>query len=226
MELNPVDSTKLVILMLFGAVSALAGLWLLLKPKGDGGATSIELFGLKFQSSSVGLLVFLVGAAFVAVPLFVAEQSAPPPAAQTGDTAKIRDPGKITPADPNTSGITATASPVDISKEGREIEPNNTAASANILPIGASVTGEVPKDDADAFRIDTQDRTGATLFVTLTGTNMDLQVFRPTGQMVQKKSVGFRSSGTIELPIEDAYYIARITTYGIHSTYELTVTAR
>ncbi len=72
------DGTKLLILMTAGGVFALAGLWLMFRPPVQGQAAHVELFGMKFQSSSAGLLVFLIGAVFLAVPVFVPEREQRP----------------------------------------------------------------------------------------------------------------------------------------------------
>lgn len=62
MEPVALDSTKLAVIMAAGALFALAGLWLMIRPPAQGGSTSIELCGMKIQSASAGLLVFPVGA--------------------------------------------------------------------------------------------------------------------------------------------------------------------
>jgi hypothetical protein len=74
MQIVALDGAKLLALMLAGGVFALAGLWLMFRPQPAGEAARIELFGLKFQASSAGLLVFLIGAVFLAVPIFVPEK--------------------------------------------------------------------------------------------------------------------------------------------------------
>ncbi len=74
MEFEALDGIKLVMLMAAGLLFAVVGLYLLIRPKPEGSAAKIELFGMKFESSSAGLLVFLIGAVFLVIPLFVAEK--------------------------------------------------------------------------------------------------------------------------------------------------------
>ena len=65
MDFEAQNPTILIVLMVAGAAFAGVGLWLLLKPKPTGSTAKIEIFGLKFESSSAGLLVFLIGAVFL-----------------------------------------------------------------------------------------------------------------------------------------------------------------
>ena len=89
MDVVALDAAKLTALMVAGAAFALAGLWLMFKPQPAGEAAKIELFGLKFQASSAGLVVFLIGAVFLAMPIVVPEKPsdrAPePPAGSPGE---------------------------------------------------------------------------------------------------------------------------------------------
>ena len=75
------DSMRLWILMTAGGVFAIAGILLMFRAKQEGSSARLELFGQKFEASSAGIIVFLIGAAFLAAPVFVPERSAlrPPP---------------------------------------------------------------------------------------------------------------------------------------------------
>lgn len=233
-EFSPLDPMQVMVLMLAGGVFALAGLWLMFRPKTDGHNAKIELFGMKFESSSAGLLVFLIGSAFLASPLFVrtsdtSEGETPTGPVVTTDNGTGKDPDDSTIG--NVSTDTRGNQPrllevQPISVEGKEVEPNNTPASANRIPVGSSVTGFVTNTEADVFRIDTAGLSGSTLYVTLTGTNLDLQISLPSGKMATTESVGVRSSATAEATVEHDFYYARVTTYGVDAAYELTVTAQ
>ncbi|HMQ95148.1 MAG TPA: hypothetical protein PKA33_12380 [Amaricoccus sp.] len=131
MKFGELDETKLLFLMGCGAVFALAGLWLMFRPKGRGSA-KLELFGLKFESSSAGLLVFLIGAGFIATPLVVAErQSSAGP--DNGGRGEI--PG----------------TPVDLEHAG-EKEPNNSPPRASEISLGVVYSARL-----DAGRGDRED---------------------------------------------------------------------
>jgi hypothetical protein len=76
-QFQGVAPAKLIILMVAGAIFAFAGLWLMFRQTPAGDAARIELFGIRFRSSSAGLLVFIVGALFLAAPVFVPEAKQP-----------------------------------------------------------------------------------------------------------------------------------------------------
>jgi hypothetical protein len=76
MEVSALGPGQILALMTAGGLFTLAGLWLMFRSKLGGHATKLELLGIKFESSSAGLLVFLIGAAFLALPLFVPERRA------------------------------------------------------------------------------------------------------------------------------------------------------
>ncbi|SFR47578.1 hypothetical protein [Litoreibacter janthinus] len=149
MSFETLDSTKLIILMIAGAVFAGVGLYLLLRPKPEG-AAKIELFGLKFESSSAGLLVFLVGAAFMSLPLFVKEKIEPNvpiavvPNAPSSPRAPSNQPAETQPANPI---VIADGAMIE------EVEPNDGAFEANALALGQRAKGTVIKDKPDWFVI-------------------------------------------------------------------------
>ena len=146
MNIVALDGTKLLILMAAGGVFALAGLWLMFRPQpatetGDG--AKIELFGLKFQASSAGLLVFLIGAIFLGVPIVVPEK---PPVAR-GSPAGAGDAGPE-----QASSAQGDASPPPRARAtGREAEPNEGYERANRLTLGDSVAGSMAAKDEDWF---------------------------------------------------------------------------
>ncbi|MBY8974463.1 hypothetical protein KHP62_01505 [Rhodobacteraceae bacterium NNCM2] len=230
MDLPPVDALTKMVLLGFGALIALAGLWLIFRPPGEGGKTIIHLLGLKFEAASAGILVFVVGIGVVTLSLFL---HALPASNQA--TALSRVTGvERTPADPpqngNQQGWLTQAEPQPISLDGTEVEGNNSTASANIIQVGTSVVGKISRDDpVDVFRIDTKDYAGATLYVTLTADNSaGLQVLQPTGKALYRQKVGYGGSLTFEGPVEFESYVARVAEGhgGPGSSYELLVTAR
>ena len=160
MDLVAQSQTRLTILMVLGAVFAAAGLWLLIRPKPATGAAKIELFGLKFEASSAGILVFLIGAAFLAVPLFVKERTM-----QVVGTL----PG-VSPEEPGTSGQTGgtnTALVLPDSPGASEVEPNDRVQKANQLAIGATVEGKTRDEQVDWYVVPTAGQEGKRLVVIL-----------------------------------------------------------
>ncbi len=142
------NSTILIVLMVAGAAFAGVGLWLLLKPKPTGSSAKIELFGLKFESSSAGLLVFLIGAVFLAIPLFVPEKAAeirPVPIQPIQP-----DPGGDSSSPPG-QGQNALVLPPD--PQVSEIEPNDRIQAANQLGFSQILKGKVRKGEADWYVI-------------------------------------------------------------------------
>lgn len=136
METVALDQAKLFVLMSAGAIFSLAGLWLMFRPAAEGEAAKIEVFGLKFQSSSAGLLVFLIGAAFLAVPIFVPERPESTPA-------------EANPA--NSQGERPDLAPPRERASGKEIEPNDGYEEANQIEAGDSIAGHVHKGSDDWF---------------------------------------------------------------------------
>ncbi len=155
MELEAQDGIKLILLMAAGAIFALSGLWLLLRPKPTGSAAKIELFGLKFESSSAGVLVFLIGAAFLTIPLFVEEKAAGansvssgPGVSMTNDTDKTESGEDLSDQKiiaNSQSGAAALILPPD--PQVKEIEPNNRVQEAIQVAFGQTVAGYATNDD-------------------------------------------------------------------------------
>jgi len=71
MEFTALEPWKLIVLMAAGGIFSAAGLWLIFRPKTDGHSMVIHVAGMKLEASSAGVLVFLIGTAFFATPLFV-----------------------------------------------------------------------------------------------------------------------------------------------------------
>ena len=126
------DATQLFVLTAFGAVSAAVGLVLLLRGGARREEQVAEFLGLKFRFTSTGLVVFLIGALFFAVPLFVSADRSPvhegPPA--------LASRGGVGSAD---------------RVQGGEVEPNDYVTEANAVEFGATYAGAIDRDDKDFF---------------------------------------------------------------------------
>lgn len=166
MEFLAVEPWKLQALMLAGGIFSLAGLWLMFRTAPEGEAAKVELFGLKFQSSSAGLLVFLIGAAFLVLPLFVPERAAQE-AASTGDQTVPSNDTKNSSAGQAAIILPAVAN-------ASETEPNETASQANQIEMGAFYKARLnPRRDdvADWFVIDTSDFKSKDISITVRNTS-------------------------------------------------------
>ena len=144
MEFEPISTTRMSSLMVAGGLFACAGLYMMLRPKPQG-AAKIELFGLKFESSSAGLLVFIVGSAFLAVTLFVPEKTATRQSlaaeGQHQDTA-VSDSKKETP-------VAGSNAPVSNTLHTKEEEPNGSKETATPLAVGQVASGTISENDFD-----------------------------------------------------------------------------
>lgn len=143
MNFEALDGTRLTILMIAGAVFAAVGLYLLLKPK-TAGTAKIELFGLKFESSSAGVLVFLIGAVFLSLPLFVPERT----------SATLIEESENGSVEAKQSADTETATSnaaLPTKAAATEIEPNDSLAEANELSLDRVVTGTVTDGARDWY---------------------------------------------------------------------------
>lgn len=139
-------SLRLLFLMAIGTIFAVAGLWLLLRPK-QSGTAKIELFGLKFESSSAGVLVFLIGSLFLAVPLVVPEKPGGPGRSEDQTNLTVVDPQRS--AGTTDGGNLALVLPADPATA--EIEPNERIQDANQIALGQTVSGKLRKGDEDWF---------------------------------------------------------------------------
>lgn len=211
MDFEAQDSTKLIILMIAGAAFAVAGLWLLIKPKPSGSTAKIEFFGLKFESSSAGLLVFLIGAAFLVIPLFVPEKQGAAP----------REPMARSPvkdgARPQPVVLPATPDP-----KTAAVEPVGNAVQ---LAIGVIMSGKVWGSDDDWYRVSTAGQSGKRLVVGLrlvTGDSVIARLYN--ADSVQMADTGFVDAGEKFAQIETTgamvyVQVSTDTPYG--QTYEI-----
>ncbi|WP_281857532.1 hypothetical protein [Litoreibacter halocynthiae] len=141
MEFEAVSATRMIALMLVGGAFAFAGLYMMLRPRPEG-AAKIELFGLKFESSSAGLLVFLVGAAFLSVTLFVPERQT---VSTQVDIVPVAGDSKEAPK-PVSAEESNQVSEIAVLEES---EPNDGVRDADPLQIGQVVAGRFKNQAGD-----------------------------------------------------------------------------
>jgi len=154
MTLQALDGPILYLLIAVGLIFALSGLYFILKRKDDENAARIELFGLKFQSSSVGTLVFLIGAAFLLIPLF-APKSPDVRTVEPGqpDAATLQE--TEFPATTNGSATGQRAVLLPASADTAESEPNDQLVQSNQIGLGFGVKGTLDRarDDYDDWYV-------------------------------------------------------------------------
>jgi len=155
MGFESLDKTTIWILMIIGGLFSIAGLYLLTKRSLGEGTSKIEIFGVKFQSSSAGTLVFLIGAAFLIIPLIVPEKSIgthptvanskSPSTRQENNKAQTKteelstfnqETGKLAVVLPTGAGAT-------------ENEPNNHLTESNQISRGRVYAGQLDKKQKD-----------------------------------------------------------------------------
>jgi hypothetical protein len=191
MSLVALDSAKLFILMAAGGSFAIAGLWLLLRPKPAGGAR-IELFGMKFESSSAGLLVFLIGAGFIATPLFVPQRA---PVVVPSTAASIPS-GTGGPSVPGVQIEAATPTvPRRARAAGREREPNDNYDDANQVAVGESWAGVFNSIENDWFALTTDG----------TAVNVYLKIRSVSGDQCELEWIDFYTAGEMRLGDQVAF---------------------
>jgi len=237
MEFTALEPWKLTALMLAGGVFSLAGLWLIFRPKTDGQSMVIHLAGMKFEASSAGILVFLIGAGFFATPLFVQErEAARRNAAATGsggpsgtgetDGATATTPSNVALSSP---GNSAVSEPVDtnVRLEGTEAEPNDTPASANVISLGSTVQGSLEAGNRDFFYVETPAADFGEIAVNATSGDFTLRVYDDLGAEIwDSNQYGWGSRVFRGAVDHRAYYISVETWKEEPRDYDLTVAAR
>jgi hypothetical protein len=160
MSIQTLEGPYLYLFMAIGLLFTLVGLYLILKRTTDENAAKIELFGLKFQSSSTGTLVFLIGTLFLLTPLFV-------PKIGNNSNGVVQAPSKEQPnpvakLDSNSTDVRALVLPVKA--EAEEVEPNNQITQANQFIFGFGAKGALDRkrnDLHDWYVIDTSGYSGS-----------------------------------------------------------------
>ncbi|MEM6973624.1 MAG: hypothetical protein AAF577_12545 [Pseudomonadota bacterium] len=136
--MQALTSTQLTVLMVFGGLVAAVGLYAIMRPPVSDGETRIKIFGLEFNASSGGLLVFVIGCVFLASPIFVPLQAPIQGAVPVGSSG----------AAPPAGGTLITG----VVPAGQEVEPNDHPRGANGIEIGRIYGGVVSGRDKDFFR--------------------------------------------------------------------------
>ncbi|MEM8956415.1 MAG: hypothetical protein AAGC86_01250 [Pseudomonadota bacterium] len=239
MEIAPLDPTMKLALIGFGAVIALAGLWLIFRPPGDGDKTVLHFLGMKFEATSAGTLVFIVGIGVFALSLFAPVASSTAgnmsgEGADPGVTARSAAPApsnanaaNVQPASPAAVASQAAAPPVWL--EGSEAEPNDSLARANLIPVGATISAEVAKENDDYYSVILPDGFEGEISIGLTG-DVSLFVYDDLGGKIWN-SPGGVSNGRFRSRADFPAYSVRVFHFGWDNLpkrvpYQLTVRTR
>ena len=219
MQIAAIDGTRLTILMIAGGLFSVAGILLMFRAKQEGSPARLELFGQKFEAASTGIIVFLIGAAFLAAPMYVPERpraNAPRPAAQATSakepvtSARAADPSGLLPP------------PVD--KD--EAEDNNTISAATILGIGETVRGAAKMGDVDWYAVAVDQNVGRELRVVLRrmgGYCPHFTILDGTEKVVKEMDACELSTATYVQIASDRYFVQVDPQYRDVS-YELALT--
>jgi hypothetical protein len=233
MQIVALDGAKLLALMLAGGVFALAGLWLMFRPQPAGEAARIELFGMKVQASSAGLLVFLIGAVFLAVPIFVPEKPislAPSVAANDAPRANVQAPPfRATASEPATQ-VEEAAFDVHAGAFIDEREPNNAVTEANRLELGQTMRGHVRPDDIDWFVVPTEGVEAESIRVIFRHLGNSgcpvVSVQNAVERLIYRSQVcSYELSSSRTVPIDGPHVFVRVHPNGSTTPYEVVVNA-
>lgn len=198
------------IVMGFGALIAVAGLWLLYT-RNDAGANRFKILGQEFEISTPALVVFLVGSAIFVLPFFL---------------PRLHEPAAVTPR--------ATTPGNSSSSFTEEKEPNDSFSSATPIGLTTPVKGRIAvTDDRDIFVFRTSSGSQPVLRIHVKNNSMTL---RPSlliynGSKARVKRIYNHTEGAdLELsglPARaDSTFYAEVTPiYPSVGDYELKVTA-
>ncbi len=213
MEIAQVTRATIVIFMATGAVITFAGVWLMWRLRTHTSSSKIDILGVKVESPSAGLLVFLVGAAFLSVPLFVdatPEQAPISSAGQEPTTSEETTPGGEPPDNEQqpTSVPTSAGADLAVTQAGKEVEPNDSVVSPNIIPLGAHIEAAAGQSP-DWFRIDTPSNATEDISVVVYG-HVHASFRNQYGDVLSEKSSG-STSETFRAPLTEGPYYVRIS---------------
>jgi hypothetical protein len=215
------------IVMSFGAVVALAGLWLLFLRK-EGATNRIKLLGQEFELSTPALIVFLVGSGIFILPFVVTQDlgkstSIPP-------TEKQPAPSMPKPEEqPRNSSLTS-----------EEQEPNDHVSKANWIELGKTYRGTLRRgqDLIDYFAFSTTgiDAVYVRVLVRVLSSGGDFGNFGVTATLLEYETerqigeetaiYGKNLSHAFEL-VPNRKYFLRLSLFmslSHHCTYELRLT--
>ena len=218
--LQGLDETKLLTLMIAGGVFALAGLYLLVRPPKGDGETRIEIFGLKFNASSGGLLVFLVGVVMLASPVYVPERP------------------KNMAGVPTASGVPATGEtsapqgdlPLPRIADTKEVEPNDVISTANQIAIGHTIAGALKPGDIDWFvfapSLGEGDKFRIVFRNLVDGCPQYALMNGAENKVGGEQVCQFDISGATDLYTESDRYYLRVDANGYRTKYEISLSYR
>ena len=218
MQLSPLDSLTVTVMLVAGTVMATGGLWMLYRPRQSAERALFQFLGVKVESSSTGLVVFIIGAAFLAVPLFAPRQA---PAGR--DAASHQE---VATEAPDDLAAVTLRRPTALMVEGEEAEPNNSPASANVIPLGAVITGRVASGDPDVFWVEVPDDVTGQLVVNANADDFHLRLLDEAGGQITSQWSG--RTATIRQEIDrPGYYVVIEPDADVRGApYQLTVAAR
>lgn len=226
MEPMAIDGTTLRLLMAAGAVFAAVGLWLLLKPRGEG-AAKFELFGMKVESSSAGVIVFLIGAAFLAVPILVPEKAGGPLATRDPDEPAVSVTAQQQEEVPEAPAQGRSALVLPAMANARESEPNDSVHSANQISPGSTVRGRVLGADEDWYVIGAGEQSGRAVEIGLRhidGLHIGAEIFdaqeRSLGSVSQVRLKSGVVRRTVEVGGNERLYV-KVDAVASEPVYEL-----
>ena len=191
------DETLLFVLTGLGVMSMAAGLVLLFRGGARREEQVVEFLGWKFQFTSAGLVVFLIGALFSAVPLFVGVSPSPAP----------EHPPALAPQ----GGVRPP-----VRTQDGEVEPNDYVTEATAIQIGATYAGAIDKDDKDffAFEVGPGAQAPRLILRRVQGTGgLRVSVFDPHGKESRVGLLNDVLSEKIDVD-EDGVYVLLLNAYG------------
>lgn len=141
--LKNLNQTEKFILMASGAMFALAGIYMMIRPSMQDGETKIEIFGLKFNASSGGLIVFLVGTSILIGAALGPENAKTNPKEALLTSA----PGESNRVPERTNSDQQRALILPAVAQAKEKESNNTKHLANQITRGFYYRGNINWDE-------------------------------------------------------------------------------
>jgi hypothetical protein len=221
MHFVAMDGAKLTVLMIAGGIFSLAGILLMFRAKQEGSSARLELLGQKFEATSTGIVVFLIGAAFLAAPMFVPQlPSANAPPSDGSTSSKESSGGESNRPDQT------VALPKAAGKE--ESEANDSISAANILNVGQTVRGKVRLGDVDwyAFAVDPNGHEFFhVVFRRLSSTSIDYTILDANEKVVEGNRL-YQISTSIDVSIESDKYFILISPVVEAVNYELALSYR
>jgi hypothetical protein len=217
------DGALAIVLVLAGAIVALAGLGV--------------LFG-RMAEEVAAVAAVAAGLALAALPFLPAPsdpEPPPEPVAAAPGVVLIAPDGRRTVAaapPPAPAPLLPGREAVRIAIEGREAEPNDTLASANAAALGVAIDGELGPSDRDWFAFDVPRETRGVLVANLVteDASVTLALFDDAGQTLglaaTLNEIRVRSASLERRLDRPRFYVRVIPTDDVVARYQLTVAAR